>query len=108
MGVMDQLSQWTKGHACTEPFCYVVIGILEFFGDIQGDIQNCKADFKSAFSNFSDAFHLLHNSTLLPQAEAGSDFLFSRDESSIKRGVRDIGYGLRDVAKGVADCHLQD
>ena len=33
--VLNQLSEWTKGHACTSDYCYVVLGVFEFLGDIQ-------------------------------------------------------------------------
>ena len=33
--VMDELYQWTQGHACTNNFCYVAIGVLEFMGNVQ-------------------------------------------------------------------------
>ena len=61
---MNQLSNWTSHHACTSDFCYVVLGIFQYLGDIQGDIRNCEADFKLAFSNFSAAFSQLHVSAV--------------------------------------------
>jgi hypothetical protein len=107
--VMEQLSQWTKGHACTNPFCYVVLGIFEFLGDIQNDIRNCESDFKSAFGNFSGAYKELYDGN---RSSHNSDFAFllapEQNYSNIKAGVRDIGYGLLDVAKGTKDCHLDD
>jgi hypothetical protein len=110
--VMQELSQWTKGHACTSPYCYVAIGMFEFLGDIKNDIRSCEGDFKMAFSNFSQAFRELHNDTASNNVSTPHDFLFAAQpgntNSNIKRGIRDIGYGLLDVAKGTKDCHLED
>jgi len=102
--VMDQLSQWTAGHACTSDFCYVVLGIFQYLGDIQGDIRHCTSDFELAFSNFSAAFDGMHDAT---KGKAIGDFPFKTDPSAIQGGIRDIGYGLLDVAHGVKDCQLQ-
>jgi hypothetical protein len=100
--VMNQLSQWTKGHACTSDFCYVVMGMMQYLGDIQGDIKACQADFSNGFKNFSKAVKVLtsHSST------GGSDFHFTTDKSKVKEALGDIGHGLKDVASGVSDCHL--
>jgi len=103
--VLDELSQWTKGHACTSSSCYVVLGMFEFLGDIQGDIRKCETDFESGFANFSAAFKLLNNATASAAAGGEShDFFF--DLAGVKDGVRHIGYGLQDIAKGTSDCHL--
>jgi hypothetical protein len=61
--VMNDLSQWTKGHACTNDFCYVVTGIMQFMGDMQGDVHACEADFKESWGNFSAGFDQLVNDT---------------------------------------------
>ena len=70
----------------------------------QGDIRACTTDFKRAFGNFSAAFNVLHDST----AAQSGDFPFRTDLSSIKAGIKDLGYGLIDVSKGVSDCHLAE
>ena len=44
--VLNQLAEWTKGHACTSPVCYVVVGVLQFLGDIEGSIKACESDFR--------------------------------------------------------------
>ena len=31
-----------EGHSCTSDMCYVVSGVMEFLGNIQGDIKNCE------------------------------------------------------------------
>jgi hypothetical protein len=100
--VLDQLSQWTKGHSCQSDFCYVVVGILQFMGDIEGSVGECKADFKLAFGNFSAGFHALANNTHDPV------FNYQHDKAAVKEGVNDIGAGMKLVAKGVGDCHLQE
>ena len=102
--VLDQLSEWTKGHACTSDSCYVVLGIFEFLGDIQGDIRACEADFSRAFGNFSAAFDALRNTS----APSGANADFSFNIPGIKRGLADIGHGMLDVAAGVSDCHLAE
>ena len=99
---MNELSQWTKGHACTSDFCYVVLGIFEYLGDIEGDIRMCESDFELAYHNFSAAVGVMKKSA----TSIGSSFPFSTDVSKLKQGIRDIGYGLLDVANGVKDCHL--
>jgi len=99
--VMNQLSQWTAGHACTSDFCYVVLGMFEFLGDIQGDIRACEADFQSAFHNFSAAVGVMRSSKT-----SHASFPFASDVNRLKQGIRDIGYGMLDVAHGVSDCHL--
>ena len=95
--ILDQMSQWTKGHACTSDACYLILGVLQYFGDIQGSIQQCESDFKNAFHNFSSAI-----------GEFGHSGKFSTDKHRIMNGLRDIGYGLRQVSAGVTDCDLED
>ena len=78
--VLDQLAQWTKGHACQSDFCYVVTGILEFLGDIQGSVGACKADFEGAFGDFKAGFTALRNNTHDPI------FNYRHDQASVRRG----------------------
>ena len=33
---------------------------------------------------------------------------FNHDNDHIKQGIQEIGYGFRDIAQGVSDCHLQE
>jgi len=111
--VLDQLSKWTTGHSCTSPICYVVEGIMQYLGDIQGDIKSCEADLQQSWGNFSAAFNELHKSSttqLSVQQEFSSsaDFSFNTDPAHIKAGIKDIGYGFQDIAKGVSDCHLSE
>jgi hypothetical protein len=109
--VMKQLSEWTTGHSCTSPICYVVTGIMQYLGDIQDDIKSCEADLQLSWGNFSSAFNELHKSSglqlSLEQSYLSSgDFAFNTDPDHIKAGIKDIGYGFQDIAKGVSDCHL--
>jgi hypothetical protein len=101
--VMNQLSNWTTGHSCTHDFCYVVTGIMQFMGDIEGDLKACEADFEHGFRNFTAAFEVLHSSS----STGGSDFHFTTSSDKIHQGIGDIGNGLKDLAKGVGDCHMQ-
>ena len=54
--VMDQLSQWTQKHACDSDFCYIVVGVFQFLGDMQGSVKTCEADFKNAFTDFEEGW----------------------------------------------------
>lgn len=99
--VMNELAQWTKGHACTSDVCYVVVGVLQFMGDIQGSVKQCEGDFSSAWTdfklaatNFSDSHH--------------SIFHWQENEDAIKAGVKNLGLAFTQIAKGVGDCHLQE
>jgi len=103
--VMNDLSQWTKGHACTNNFCYVVTGIMQFMGDMTGDVHACEADFKESWGNFSAGVKNLVNDT-----HGGIDHLihFNHDSEHVKKGINDFGHALKMVAAGVKDCHLQE
>jgi len=103
--IMNDLSQWTKGHACTSNFCYVVTGIMQFMGDMQGDVHACEADLKQSWGNFSAGFRNLVNDT-----HGGIDHIihFNSDKEHIEAGINDFGMALKDVAQGVGDCHLQE
>jgi hypothetical protein len=102
---LNDMAQWTEGHACTNDFCYVVVGVLEFFGDFQGSIGACKADFEGAWTDFRFAAGNLTNST-----HTGIMHIFNlnHDADAVKTGINDIGLGLHLIAKGVGDCHLQE
>jgi len=63
----------------------------------------CEADFKLAYSNFSAAVTVMKSSK-----RATGSFPFASDASKLKQGIRDIGYGMLDVADGVRDCHLAE
>jgi len=100
--ILDALATWTHGHSCTNNFCYVVVGILQFLGEIEGDIKNCESDFKNAFHNFTGAVELIVNET------DGNILHFSRNKKHLEQGIHDIGQGFNLIAKGVTDCHLQE
>ena len=72
---------------------------MQAMGDMQGDLRSCKADFK----NFTAAFGVMHGGSI-----GGGDFHFNTDTKSLHAGIKDIGYGLEDVSKGVGDCHLAE
>jgi len=103
---LNELSEWTKGHACQSDFCYVVVGMMQFLGDIQGDVKACSTDFEHAWHNFTagarDILDTKHHHGLSILTH------FNKDKKMVKRGVGEIGMGLKDVAKGVNDCHLQE
>lgn len=95
--VLDQMSQWTNKHACTSDACYVVLGVLQYLGDLQGSVKACENDFTEGFSDFKNGIE-----------ELTSHGQFTKDKDHIKNGLRDIGNGLNDLASGVGDCHLDD
>jgi len=97
--VMNQLSEWTNGHACQSDFCYVVIGAAQFLGDIQGSVKSCESDFRTAFTNFTDAYKHIVDTT-----QPGIHF--QKDPKQIKAGVGEIGEGFQLIASGVSDCHV--
>ena len=99
--VLNQLSEWTNGHMCKSNFCYVVNGVLQFFGEAEGSLKQCEADFKEAFGNFSLAVEAMADSH-------HSIFHWKHDVDRIKTGVKDIGAGFTLVAAGVGDCHLAE
>ena len=103
--VINQLAQWTEGHACTNDFCYVVLGVFQFLGDIEGDVRACEADFKLAFTNLTQAAELFtdHDKT-----SSSGIFHFNANKDDVKKAVGDIGYAFRDIAHGVSDCHLAE
>jgi len=110
--VMDQLAQWTTGHACTSPVCYVVMGMMQFLGDIEGDIKKCEGDLKQAWGNFSAAYGELKSADLTMSASqrygSSADFAFVASSPNIKAGIKDLGLALESVASGVGDCHLAE
>jgi len=101
--IMNKLSQWTKGHLCTSPVCYIVNGIMQYLSDLSADVGKCKSDFKLADSSFKDAFYnLRRNSHFGDQSFDG----FSNHTRNITKGINDLGLGLKAVADGIGDCHL--
>jgi len=103
VNIMNELSQWTAGHACTNDFCYVVTGMMQFLGDIEGDIQACEADLELGFRNFTHGFEKLLDRKA---SDKHGDFHFTTHSTALQEGIQDMGYGLQDVAKGAVDCHL--
>jgi len=100
-GVMDQLSQWTEKHACTSDFCYVVVGVFQFLGDIKGSVKTCESDFKNAWSDFESAVGHFEDSH-------HSIFHWTHNKEQISDGVKSLGDGMKLVAKGVSDCHIEE
>jgi len=99
--VMNDLSEWTKGHLCTSNACYVVAGAMEFLSDMEGDFKKCGSDFKYMASNFSEAYHKIVD----PKAKY---LWFTKNETRLKEGVHDIAMGLGDLASSVQDCHMAE
>jgi hypothetical protein len=110
--VMQQLSEWTTGHACTSPICYVVMGMMQYLGDIEGDIKKCEGDLKQSWGNFTAAYQELKSTdlTLTSAQQYGSnaDFAFVSSSNNIRAGIKDLGLALQNVASGVTDCHLAE
>jgi hypothetical protein len=106
--VMDELSQWTTGHLCTSPICYVVNGVLQYLADMQNDIGKCQSDFKGAMGNFSAAYNAIIDQSYNYGGVDGGLQKFTHDSSKIKEGILDIGYALKNIAAGIRDCHLAE
>ena len=100
-GVLDQLSKWTKGHACNSDMCYVVVGVLQFMGDIEGSVKTCENDFKEAWGDFKDGWDAFHDSH-------HSIFHFRHNADEVKKGVKAFGEGVKKIADAVTDCHLEE
>jgi len=102
--VMSQLSQWTGKHACTSDFCYVVVGVFQFLGDIKGSVKECESDFKGAWGDFQQAYaNFSENSH-----SSWEVWKWSHDKSVVRAGVHALGQGMQEVSKGVGDCHVEE
>jgi len=99
--VMNDLSEWTKGHLCTSNACYMVAGAMEFLSDLEGDFKKCGSDFKYMASNFSEAYRNIID----PKAK---HFWITKNKTLVKEGLHDIAMGLRDLASSVQDCHMAE
>jgi len=98
--VMNQLSQWSVGHVCTSDACYVVNGVLQYFGDLQNDEKACKSDFKNMWGNFTTAYsELSHMHDGL--------FSFSYNKTLVTMGIHDIGHAFSALSDSVSACHLE-
>ena len=97
--VLDTLSEWTKGHSCTNDLCYVVEGVMEYMGDIEGDIKACEFELEAMWGNFSLAFHDFTD-------EHSVVWEFVHDMPQVKKAVGELGTGFGLMAKAVGDCHL--
>merc|ERR1712232_870630 len=97
---MNVLSDWTTGHLCALPICYIVSGVLQYFTDLGHDLKRCEGDFVSEWTNFSAAFHEL----------SGYDDHFEWDKSTknITAGLLHISGGLHALGSSVKDCHLEE
>jgi len=100
--VMNDLAQWTEGHACTSDICYMVVGVLQFLGDIEGSFKACETDLKSAWTDFGDAYQQFHDS------HQSVIFHWQHDKDAIKAGLADLGKGFTAVSNSVGDCHMQE
>lgn len=100
--VMSQLNKWTGRFACRSNACFVVIGMLQYLGDVQGSVRACEGDFKAAFADFSFAYgNFSHNTR-----GAAAVFRTSQNRARIRAGVRSLGKGVQKVGAGVQACHL--
>jgi hypothetical protein len=101
--VMADLSSWTGKHACESDFCYVVVGVLQFLGGFnKGSIKECQNDFKTAYADFKQSAHDFGDAKEKPVI-----FHFKHDKAAIKKGTYNLGAGVKEIAKGVKDCHLE-
>merc|ERR1712137_1251245 len=55
-----------------------------------------------------EAYNLLVDKSVNYGGVYGGNLAFTRDEGKIKQAVRDLGFGLADIADGVEDCHLEE
>lgn len=102
--VVQGLGQWTEAHACKKPFCFLVSGIMQYVGEIEGDIKACEMDFMHGFMNFTEGIGKIGSSVV---KTSGGDFDFNSNLDEIVEGVHMFGMGMNDVAQGVGDCHLE-
>ncbi len=100
--VMNELSQWTEGHACTSDICYVVIGVVQFLDGAEGSFKQCENDLKTAWTDFGNAVHEFNDS------HESVIFHWKHDKSAIKAGIKDLGDGFTQIANSVTDCHMQE
>lgn len=115
--IMKSISQWSEEHSCEKVSCYVVEGIMQAEEILEGNIKQCELDFERAWSNFTAAVRVFEKTSTLAKVtlEIAKDIgdenpvlLENSLSKEIEESVRDIGYGLEDVAKGVGDCHLEE
>jgi hypothetical protein len=99
--VLNQLSSWTTGHSCTSPVCYVTNGLMQYLGEVQGDIKACAKDMSGAQSNFSAAFQHLSGHPSIFKA-------FSNSTYNLTQGMTELGNGLNKLADSARDCHLME
>jgi len=99
--VMNQLSEWTTGHLCTSPACYIVSGALQYLSDLEDDAKQCASDFKGMYNDFKSAGH-----EFIDQSKSG--FHFTKNTTLIKSGLKDIGRGINELANSVSDCHMAE
>jgi hypothetical protein len=99
--VMSSLNSWTTKFSCHSDFCYIVVGAVEFLTDMQGSVKECENDFKIAYDDFKDGWESFHDS------HKNIIFHWKHDKAAIKRGLVEMGAGMKKVAAGVNDCHLQ-
>lgn len=100
--VMNNLNKWTNKHACESDWCYIVLGIFEFMGDMQGSVKECANDFKMAHEDFH------YFAANISDSHHNIIFHWKHDKKAIKAGVHALGDGMHDIARGVKDCHLQE
>ena len=99
--VLDTLSQWTTGHSCTSDMCYVVSGVMEFMGDIEGSIKTCENDFIGMWGNMTAAYHDFTD-------EHNVVWEFIHDTAKVKKGVGEVGNAFALMASAVGDCHVEE
>lgn len=101
-GVVTTLSDWTGKHACRSDFCYVVVGVFQFLGDMKGSVKECEHDFQEAWTDFKYSYHNFSSS------HENIIFHYKHDKHAIKAGMAALGEGMKDISKGVTDCHIEE
>jgi len=100
---LTSMGMWTKSHVCTNDFCYVVVGMMQYLGDVKGDLRACKGDFQNAWHNFSAGVSHMTDANHKGMSAVTH---FTQDKAEMKQGIGEIGDGILAIAKGVSDCHL--
>jgi len=99
---LTEMFGWTTGHLCTKNACYILSGVLQYLNDLSKDMKMCKNDFVDMVHQFHSAYEHFTQGAKHHGPFKG----FSHNKTAIIAGVHEVGHAFKDLAKGVADCHL--
>jgi len=103
--VMDQIAQWTQKHSCTSDVCFMVEGVFQFMGVVEGSFRKCENDMGHAWGNFTGAFSHFSEDTESVWHWATHK---KNAKSEISQGLNDLGLGFKDMASAVHDCDVPE